>query len=152
MIVPIYSERFAKNHGWLARYYFKPFETTIAVYVIFHAILSCFWPTTPSTESMWLILGALTPYVIYSQAVSGTLKLVGIALAKVNLEVAGLIMILATFLIRAISMIATAGLNSTINIQSFGICLVVIVGNSLKIHAVIRRWRVAYYQEPGGEH
>ena len=120
------------------RFYLKPFEAFVGLYVIVNGVLTIApWGTGSSVkDNLWNILGVSGILIPIFQMVAGALKILGLAINKSNIEAAGLIMVTSMFMIRAITLLADGDVTPG-DINAEVICMGIVVSNLIRLSQVL---------------
>lgn len=141
------------------RFYLKPFEAFVGLFVIINGVLTLTpWGTGSAVkDNLWNLLGVPGIAIPVFEIVAGLAKLIGIAWNKANIEAAGLIMVATIFFIRAIVLISDGDISPG-DINSEVIALGIIISNIVRLtqitsgkHIVIADRRVLTSLELGGK-
>jgi hypothetical protein len=120
------------------RFYFKPFEGFIGLFVIVNGWLTLFPVAEGGSavkDNLWNLMGYGGIAIPIFQIVAGLLKVVGIAINKANLEAAGLILVTAMFGIRAISLVSDGDVTNS-DINNLVIAVGIMASNIIRITQV----------------
>ncbi len=131
---------FTQKRGvvFIKRFYLKPFEAFIGLFVIVNGILTLMPGGTGSSvkENLWNLLGVGGMILPYFQIAAGSFKIVGIAIGKSNIEAAGLVMVTCMFIIRAIMLVADGDISAA-DINNEVIAMGIIVSNVIRFIQII---------------
>jgi hypothetical protein len=120
------------------RFYFKPFEAFIGLFVIVNGWLTLFPMAEGGSvvkDNLWNLMGYGGIAIPIFQIVAGVLKITGIALNRANIEAAGLILVTAMFFIRAIGLVADGEVSNS-DLNNLVIAFGIIVSNIIRISQV----------------
>lgn len=124
------------------RFYLKPFEAFVGLFVIVNGALTLMPGGTGSAvkDNLWNLLGFGGMLVPMAQIAAGVLKIIGIAINKSNLEAAGLVMVTSIFAIRAITLVSD-GVVTAADVNNEVIAIGIIVSNIIRLSQVLNGHR-----------
>lgn len=131
------------------RFYVKPFEAGVGVYVIINGVLTMFSNSIVRDE-LWNLLGVAGFLIPVFQILAGSAKLVGMAINKANWEAAGLIMVAAMFFIRALlwgAGLFTNGPETLAEINSLTVALLIVAANIVRLTQIFNGYVTVYAQK-----
>lgn len=131
------------------RFYLKPFEAFVGVFVIVNGLLTLFPVAEGGSvvkDNLWNIMGVPGLIIPWFQIAAGALKITGIAIQKSNLEAAGLIMVTAMFMIRGIGLTAD-GVITNSDINNIVIATGIVVSNIVRLSQVLNNHRYIVTEE-----
>jgi hypothetical protein len=120
------------------RFWFKPFEAFVGIFVIINGLLTMFPIAEGGSavkDNLWNLLGYTGIAIPFFQLLAGTLKIVGIALSKANLEASGLIMVGSIFLIRGLSLVTDGDITNS-DINNVVIAVGIVICNIIRLSQV----------------
>ncbi len=117
------------------RFYLKPFEAFVGIFVIVNGILTMF-PGSVVRDNLWNLIGIVGPAVPIFQIIAGTFKIAGIALNKSNIEASGLIMVSSLFLIRALALGADGDITLS-DMNNITIAIGIITSNLIRLSQLL---------------
>jgi hypothetical protein len=128
-------DRLVIRYGFFRRIADRPYVTFIGIFVIVNGILT-FFPSSAVIQILNYHFGALSFIVPIFQILAGGLKVFGAGLGKGNLEVGGMLMVSALFLIRALALVSDGDV-SLQDINSITIAFCLIMANMFRIRQVL---------------
>ena len=119
---------------WM-RFYLKPFEAFVGVFVIVNGILTLF-PGSVVGTNLWNLLGSVGIVIPVLQIIAGAMKITGIALNRSNIEASGLIIVSCLFAVRAITLCLDGDITLA-DINNVTIAVGIIVSNFVRLTQVL---------------
>ena len=108
----------------------RPFEAATAIYGILNGFLTFNW-ASPVLVTLWNAWGVFSFFFPFMQMVAGIHILIGMGVRKSNLEVAGLSLLSAMFLVRAVATL----IDGDITLADLNTCLIAVL---LCLSSVVR--------------
>lgn len=130
------------------RFYLKPFEAFVGLFVIVNGILTLTpWGTGSAVkDNLWNLLGYGGIIIPIFQIVAGFAKVIGIAINRSNIEAFGLILVTSMFAIRAITLVSDGNISPG-DVNSEVIAIGIVVSNLIRLTQVTNSHKYVVTEE-----